>query len=69
MPGFVMGYVDESENRPVMFFIDAHPGQALVRGQRSRTLVFAHRPEAKSDLSILAPIGEAIANGKDMRKG
>lgn len=68
MPGFVMGYVDESENRPVMFFMDAYPGQTLQRGQRSRTLVFAHRPEAENGLSLLAPIGEAIANGKDMRK-
>lgn len=68
MPGFVMGYVDESDNRPVMFFIDAHPGQTLQRGQRSRTLVFAHRSETKSDQSLLAPIGEAIANGKDMLK-
>jgi hypothetical protein len=69
MPGFVMGYVDESDNRPVMFFMDFHPGQVLARGQRSRTLVFAHRPEVKSDLSLLVPIGEAIANSKDMRKG
>lgn len=68
MPGFVFGYVDEKECRVVMFFKDAQPGQTLMPGQRSRNLVFAHQPEQKMDFSLLAPIGEAIANGKDMLK-
>jgi hypothetical protein len=68
MPGFVFGYVDDRENRAIMFFQDAFPGQELQRGQHRRTLVFAHRPEPKTDPSIMAAIGDAIANGKDLTK-
>lgn len=67
IPGFVFGYVDEKDNRPVAFFKDAYPNDNILRGQRRRTLVFAHQPAAASEKpsSVLAEIGECIRNGTD----
>jgi hypothetical protein len=68
LTGFVVGYVDEKDNRPVAFFVDAHPGSPLGRGQHRRELVFAVPSEPKQSVS-LAPIFDAINKGKDMTRG
>lgn len=69
LTSFVMGYVDEKENRPVAFFLDAHPSSEIQRGQRRRALVFSAKPPASQDTSgALQAIADAIRNGKDLTK-
>ncbi len=69
MPGFVFGYVDEKENRPVGFFLDAYPHSQLQPGQKRRTLVFAHKqPALPGAESPMTAIFDAINNGVDMTK-
>lgn len=67
IPGFVLGYVDEKDNRPVAFFKDAFLNDNIVRGQRRRTLVFAAKPADTSEKTntALAGIADCIRNGTD----
>ena len=69
LPGFVMGYIDEKENRPVVFFLDVPPASTAQRGQRRRELVFPAKSAAKQDTNAaMTAIWDAINNGVDMTK-